>query len=258
MRKWPRGERPAEGAVAKTCFGGFNGRQSLDFCICFVSLCEEREKQVSMKLRFFTIGQKGDATPSEAQPSRGRVRWYVLAAVILAVAGAGAYVGFRVYDKIKNPTSADKQYELAVKAGIPSSPRTRGAVVDQTRMTAAEGIFAAGNVLHVHDLADYAAEEAEEAGRAAARYIAEGARAVTAELSLQAGNGIGYVMPQRITLPADEVKVFFRVSNPVKSPTFRVVSDGKVLLTRKRIAAFPGEMETLTLTKEMLAVQNPV
>ena len=66
-------------------------------------------------------------------------------------------------------------------------------------------------------------------------------------------NGIGYVMPQRITLPADEVKVFFRVSNPVKSPTFRVVSDGKVLLTRKRIAAFPGEMETLTLTKEMLA-----
>ena len=142
--------------------------------------------------------------------------------------------------------------ELTVRAGIAISPRTRGAVVDQDRATEAEGIFAAGNVLHVHDLADYAAEEAEEAGRAAARYLENGPRAVSATLTLSAGQGVGYVVPQRITLPADGVRVYFRVSAPLAEPRFTVRCGDRVLLSRKKLAAMPGEMESLTLTAEML------
>ena len=142
--------------------------------------------------------------------------------------------------------------ELTKRAGIAISPRTRGAVVNQERETEAEGIFAAGNVLHVHDLADYAAEEAEEAGRAAARYLRGEKRACEREVTLAAGKGIGYVLPQRISLPADAVKVYFRVSAPLRDPIFTVKSGDTELSRRKKIAAMPGEMETVTLTREML------
>ena len=142
--------------------------------------------------------------------------------------------------------------ELTKRAGIAISPRTRGAVVNQERETEAEGIFAAGNVLHVHDLADYAAEEAEEAGRAAARYLRGEKRACEREVTLAAGKGIGYVLPQRISLPADAVKVYFRVSAPLHDPIFTVKSGDTELSRRKKIAAMPGEMETVTLTREML------
>lgn len=143
--------------------------------------------------------------------------------------------------------------ELTVRAGIPLSPRTRGAIVDQDRATEAEGIFAAGNVLHVHDLADYAAEEAEEAGRAAARYLTSGPRAVSSTVTLSAGAGVGYVIPQRIVLPAESVRLYFRVSAPIHGVCFTVRSGDRVLLSRKKLAAMPGEMESLTLTAEMLA-----
>ena len=142
--------------------------------------------------------------------------------------------------------------ELTKRAGIAISPRTRGAVVNQERETEVEGIFAAGNVLHVHDLADFAAEEAEEAGRAAARYLKGGKREATREITLSAGAGIGYVLPQRVTLPAEGVKVYFRVSAPLRDPVFTVKSGDTELSRRKKLAAMPGEMETVTLTREML------
>jgi nifR3 family TIM-barrel protein len=96
------------------------------------------------------------------------------------------------------------------------------------------------------------AEEAEEAGRAAARYLENGPRAVTATLTLTAGQGVGYVVPQRVTLPADSVRVYFRVSAPLSEPRFTVRCGDRVLLSRKKLAAMPGEMESLTLTAEML------
>lgn len=142
--------------------------------------------------------------------------------------------------------------ELTKRAGIAISPRTRGAVVNQERETEVEGIFAAGNVLHVHDLADYAAEEAEEAGRAAARYLKNGRRENARQITLSAGAGIGYVLPQRVALPADEVKVYFRVSAPLRDPVFTVKSGDCELMRRKKIAAMPGEMEAITLSREML------
>ena len=142
--------------------------------------------------------------------------------------------------------------ELTKRAGIAISPRTRGAMVNQERETEVEGIFAAGNVLHVHDLADYAAEEAEAAGRAAARYLTEGKRTSEREITLSAGKSIGYVLPQRITLPADKVKVYFRVNAPLYDPVFTVKSGDVELMRRKKIAAMPGEMEAVTLTREML------
>ena len=142
--------------------------------------------------------------------------------------------------------------ELTKRAGIAISPRTRGAIVNQERETEVEGIFAAGNVLHVHDLADFAAEEAEEAGRAAARYLKGEKCAHEREITLAAAPGIGYVLPQRISLPADKVKVYFRVSAPLRDPVFVVKSGDTELMRRKKLAAMPGEMEAVTLTREML------
>jgi hypothetical protein len=107
-------------------------------------------------------------------------------------------------------------------------------------------------VLHVHDLADFAAEEAEEAGRAAARYLKGEKRACEREITLSAAPGIGYVLPQRISLPADKVKVYFRVSAPLRDPVFVVRSGDTELMRRKKLAAMPGEMEAVTLTREML------
>ena len=142
--------------------------------------------------------------------------------------------------------------ELSRAAGVDINPLTNGPRVNEQLETNVPGVFAAGNVLHVHDLADYAAEEAEEAGRAAARYLENGPRAVTATLTLSAGQGVGYVVPQRITLPADGVRVYFRVSAPLSEPRFTVRCGERVLLSRKKLAAMPGEMESLTLTAEML------
>ena len=144
--------------------------------------------------------------------------------------------------------------ELTVRAGIPLSERTRGALVDQYRETEAEGIFSAGNVLHVHDLADFAAEEAEEAGRAAARYLQKGRRTDTTRVPVLAGQGISYVLPQSLTLPAEgDVKLYFRVKAPMKAPVYTVKCGERVLLTRKKLAALPGEMEALTLSAAILA-----
>ncbi len=143
--------------------------------------------------------------------------------------------------------------ELTERAGIAISPRTRGAVVNQYRETEAEGIFAAGNVLHVHDLADFAAEEAEEAGRAAARYLAGKRLPAERTVSVTAGEGVSYVLPQQLSLPSEEVKLYFRVKAPMKGPTYKVMCGDKVLLSRKKLAGMPGEMEALTLPASLLA-----
>lgn len=98
--------------------------------------------------------------------------------------------------------------ELTLQAGIELDPVTKGPAVDQLRQTAAEGIFACGNVLHVHDLVDYVSEEAETAGRAAADYLLRG-RVKTEELSVSAGEGIRYVLPQRLRMDARETGAVF-------------------------------------------------
>ncbi len=142
--------------------------------------------------------------------------------------------------------------ELTKEAGVPLSPRTKGAIVYQTRETLEEGIFACGNVLQVHDLVDFVSEEAEIAGTCAAEYVQQGKKARD-EINVENGNNVSYVLPQRIDKNiGGNVKLFFRVTNTFQDCTVKVKSGEKVLLERKKKVATPGEMETVVLTEAKL------
>lgn len=139
--------------------------------------------------------------------------------------------------------------ELTKRAGIALDVRTKGAYVDGNRETAVEGIFACGNVLHVHDLVDFVSEEAEIAGRAAAKYVLSGAEKKE-YIRTECGENTAYVLPQRLNRRKGEPqKLFFRVKTPLKNAEI-TVDTGVVTKRLKRIAAAPGEMENITLTAE--------
>ncbi|MBO7187278.1 MAG: FAD-dependent oxidoreductase [Clostridia bacterium] len=145
--------------------------------------------------------------------------------------------------------------ELTKNAGIPMSPRTKGAIVNQYRETDVEGIFACGNVLHVHDLVDFASEEAEIAGRSAYEYIS-GKLNKEKTVNLINGANIGYVLPQKITVPSGDVKVFFRVTNVFKNVTFKVKDGDEVVISKKKLTVAPGEMETIVLKSDLLSANK--
>ncbi len=141
--------------------------------------------------------------------------------------------------------------ELTKSADIPLSPITGGATVDQNRQTEAEGVYACGNVLHVHDLVDYVSEEAEIAGRAAVAYL-KGETLSGRDIKLTTDGKVRYTVPQRITAEED-VTVYFRVADVYRDIRI-VVRDGEqVLINKKKQKVAPGEMESLTLTRDMIA-----
>jgi len=172
--------------------------------------------------------------------------------------------------------------ELSKSAGVALSPVTGGPVVDETMMTSVPGIFAAGNMLHVHDLVDFVSEESELAGRSAARYVMlqmtndkstskasfraeqSGARQSQQilkkddKIQIETGKGVRYTVPQFITLQLtnndETVKLKFRVDNIYKDCRLIASSGDTVLVKQKKRIMLPGEMETLTLTKPMLDI----
>ena len=139
--------------------------------------------------------------------------------------------------------------ELSKSADVPLDRITGGAVVDQDRQTEVKGIFACGNVLHVHDLVDYVSEEAAIAGQSAAAFIA-GESAERVDVALHADGKIRYTVPQRITQKKD-VAVFFRVADVYRNVTIKVKDGERVVLSRKKVKVAPGEMESITLKPEM-------
>ena len=139
--------------------------------------------------------------------------------------------------------------ELSRNANVALSPITNGAVVDQDRQTSIEGVFSCGNVLHVHDLVDYVSEEAEIAGKAAVEYI-NGTKDESVLIPIKTDGKIRYTVPQRITKKKD-VAVYFRVSNIYKNVMIKVSDGEKTLLSKKKIKVAPGEMESITLKKEI-------
>lgn len=142
--------------------------------------------------------------------------------------------------------------ELTKGAGIELSPRTRGAVVSQTRETNIDGIFACGNVLQVHDLVDFVSEEAELAGKYASKYVLEGTNEKD-YINIENGKNVSYVCPQRVDKALDEhVKLFFRVTNTFKNCTITAKCGDRVLIQKKKQVAVPGEMETIILVKDKL------
>ena len=140
--------------------------------------------------------------------------------------------------------------ELTKCAEIPLDRVTGGAVVDGERETEKKGIFACGNVLHVHDLVDYVSEEAVIAGNAAVKFI-RGESDKALNVSLLAKNGVRYTVPQRIT-KAEDTTVYFRVSNVFYDKKLTVRVGDTVVLSRKKQKLAPGEMETVTLTKDII------
>ena len=144
--------------------------------------------------------------------------------------------------------------ELSRGMGVDISPVTNGPVVDESLQTSIPGVFAAGNVLHVHDLVDYVSEEAAAAGRAAVRYLAQGETAERHEIPVTFEGGIRYTVPASIDpkLAADDLVLRFRVGGVMKKRVVKLLLDDDAVLTRKRPVMAPGEMEELKLTKDML------
>lgn len=143
--------------------------------------------------------------------------------------------------------------ELSVGAGVELDPRTRGAVVDQSLQTGVPGIFACGNVLHVHDLADNVTTESERAGAAAAAYALEtGAGLVPdCELTVSPAGIAGYALPGRITAVA-LTKLNFRVRRPVDAARVRILADGEELFAGKVRAFKPSVMESFPLQAKVI------
>ena len=149
--------------------------------------------------------------------------------------------------------------ELSVAAGVELDPRPRGAVVDQSLQTGVPGIFACGNVLHVHDLADNVTTESERAGTAAAAWAlgdGAGTDAGTAtgtdcELTVSPAGIAGYALPGRITAVA-LTKLNFRVRRPVDAARVRILAGGEELFAGKVRAFKPSVMESFPLPAKVI------
>ena len=146
--------------------------------------------------------------------------------------------------------------ELSEKAGVSINPVTKGPLVNESMETESPGIFACGNVLHVHDLVDYVSEEADTAGRHAALYLQKcrEERREERKIPVRAMDGVRYTVPSSIRPERMEkaVTVRFRVREVYQNCYISVWLDGEQLIHRKRRIMAPGEMEKIMLTKEQL------
>lgn len=147
--------------------------------------------------------------------------------------------------------------ELSVAAGVELDPRTRGAVVNQSLQTGVPGIFACGNVLHVHDLADNVTTESERAGATAAAYaLGGGAETDTVantgcELTVSPAGNAGYALPGRITAVA-LTKLNFRVRRPVNAARVRILAGDEELFAGKVRPFKPSVMESFPLPAKVI------
>lgn len=141
--------------------------------------------------------------------------------------------------------------ELSKSAGIELDRVTGGPVVNDRLQCSVPGVFACGNVLHVHDLVDFVSEEAERAGKNAAHYVAEGEGSDGEATVLKAGPGVRYTVPQTLDagLMDENVKVRFRVSDVYRDRSVSLYYDGRLISKRKKRIMAPGEMEELILKK---------
>ena len=149
--------------------------------------------------------------------------------------------------------------ELTMGANIPLDPITGGATVNQRRETELPGVFACGNVLHVHDLVDFVSEEAQLAGVSAAEYIRSGGKtAKTASIPVHASGKVRYTVPQRIDETETPVRLFFRVGSVADHAVLTVKCGETVLAAKKKRRMTPGEMESFELTPAVLQAARAI
>ena len=146
--------------------------------------------------------------------------------------------------------------ELTGEAGIKLDPVTRGPIVNENRETEVEGIFACGNVLHVHDLADFVTEEGEIVGRAVGEYLKRNIRFRSRSIKIVPGDNIAYVVPQHIDFIVPgrkKIKIFMRVKKPAEKVRITFKDDkGETLTSYKKAIVTPGEMVSVYLPEILL------
>lgn len=150
--------------------------------------------------------------------------------------------------------------ELTEQMGVGMYQVTGGAYVDQDLETDTEGIFACGNVLHVHDLVDYVTMEGQKAARSAKAYIEESIeqKKTKPEIKVVPGNGLRYVLPQHIYLKDNDekIKVFFRSKARYKDIVVRALINDEVIAKKKVIRLIPSEMESIEIKVSDLFIQT--
>ncbi len=150
--------------------------------------------------------------------------------------------------------------ELSRGAGVELNPVTSGPVVDESLETSVPGVFACGNVLHVHDLVDFVSQEAEAAGKSAAGFLAGKNTRGRRSIALRAKDGVRYTVPATVdpNRMGEETIVRFRVSDVYRNPTIAVSCNGEILLRKKRMIVSPGEMEEIRLKKAQLLARPDI
>lgn len=145
--------------------------------------------------------------------------------------------------------------ELSLQAGVRLSPLTQGPAVNNLFETNVRGIFACGNVLHVHDLVDYVSRESMQAGKAAADYL-HGEKAPFLRSQVKDGQGVRGTVPQRLDIPYENitegVELMFRPDKVYQNHFVTLRTEDEVLLSQKRMILTPGEMAEAKLTPAML------
>ena len=144
---------------------------------------------------------------------------------------------------------------MARGASVTISPVTGGATVDDEFMTDVDGVFACGNVLHVHDLVDYVSEEGGAVGRCAAKYIASKPQKRCDGAKIETFGGVRYTVPQTINKKGDKtVTLRLRVNNVYKKVRLNVYADGVKIYSKMRPVVTAGEMETISLDQNQTAL----
>ena len=171
-------------------------------------------------------------------------------------------------DKNKNPIKGTEEFikcdtvllsvglipenELSVDAGVKLDRKTSGPIVNNTMETNIDGIFACGNVVHVHDLVDFVTKESKIAGKNAALYSLNNLN-TNETVKTRPGEGIGYIVPQNIdTEYDDDINLFMRVKSVCKDKKIVIRDGDKIILEKKRNHMIPSEMESININKELL------
>ncbi|MFP5493213.1 NAD(P)/FAD-dependent oxidoreductase [Parvimonas sp. G1641] len=143
--------------------------------------------------------------------------------------------------------------EITREVGINIDTRTKGAFVFENMETSMDGVFACGNVCHVHDLVDFVTGESQKAGRSAAKYINDISNSNVTTIEINNGEGIFYTVPQKVRIENmdSKLEIFFRVKSVEKNVIISITDeDGKIIKEFKRPHVAPAEMEKITLTKK--------
>ena len=138
--------------------------------------------------------------------------------------------------------------ELSLKAGVKLDNNTKGPIIDENYQTSVEGIFVAGNVLHVHDLVDFVSLEGERLAIQVAKYI-NNEVIEKCSINIDRDNNIGHTIPQKISGKNDFV-LSMRVRKPLKNPTIEITQDDKVIKSVKMKKAIPAEMIQIKVSKD--------